>query len=63
MKLEITKENEDGSAEGTIELTTEELNLLINKGLLALLDEASRKELSSKKKAALFKDKSAATTT
>lgn len=63
MKLEITKENEDGSAEGTIELTTEELNLLINKGLLALLDEASRKELSSKKKAALLKGRSVATTT
>ena len=61
MKLEITKENEDGSAEGVIELTLEELNLLINKGLLALLDEASERELKSKKKSALLK--SGATTT
>lgn len=50
LQLEITKENEDGSAEAVVTFDKEALELLVQWGVIAMLKEAVKNESFNPKK-------------
>lgn len=50
LEVEVVKENEDGSADGTINFDREALALLIQWGMIAMLKEAVNNDLYNPKK-------------